>query len=62
MKKRKKVSKKPPIKNSKKKFWIGIVIIALMIGAVITAIQTSFYGLAVGIFIGYLVSHLMEKM
>ena len=59
MKKRKKASKK---RISRKRFWTGLIIIALLIGAVMTAVQTSFYGLAVGVFIGYLVSHLMENL
>ncbi len=58
MKKKKKISNK----FNKRKFWKGIIVIALLIGAVITAAQTSFYGLAVGVFVGYLVSHLMENM
>ena len=58
MKKRKKTSKK----FNKRKFWTGLIVITLLIGAVITAVQTSFYGLTMGVFIGYLVSHLMENM
>ena len=62
MKKRKKTSKRSKPKTSRKKFWTGLIVIALFIGAVMTAVQTSFYAMAVGIFVGYLVSHLMENM
>jgi len=61
MKKRKtKSSKKFNIKN--KKFWRGFIAILLMIGAVMTAVQTSFFGVAIGVLIGFLVSTLFNKI
>ena len=46
----------------RKNLWIGGIIIALFIGAVLTGLQTSFYGVAVGVLIGFLVSYLTNNI
>jgi len=43
------------------KFWIGIIVMFLIIGAVITGMNTSFYGVSVGVIIGFLVGNLMNR-
>ena len=54
--------RKPKQKLNKKNLWIGIMTLILLIGAVLTGLQTSFYGVAVGVLIGFLVSTLMNNM
>ncbi|MBS3080353.1 hypothetical protein J4221_02695 [Candidatus Pacearchaeota archaeon] len=49
-------------KSSNKNIWLGIIIIILLLGAFAVAFRTSYYGVALGILIGFLVSHIMNKM
>ncbi len=55
------MKKRPGILKNKN-FWRGLFVIALFIGAVLVGMQTSFYGVAVGIFIGFLVSTLVNQI
>ncbi len=47
--------------NFKKKFWAGVVIIILIIGAVLTGMNTSFYGVAIGVLLGFIISNIMNN-
>lgn len=48
---------------NKTRFWIGVIIIVLLLGAVITALTTgSPYAVATGVLIGFLVSFLSNKL
>jgi len=44
-------------------FWIGLVVIILIISAVMTAVSNKdFYGVAIGILVGFLVSTLINQL
>ena len=63
MKKTRRVQrKKGKISGNTKSIWVGIIFIVLILGAVITGIQTSFYGVAIGILIGFLSSNVINKI
>lgn len=61
-KKRRTKQKKEKISRNAKNIWVGIIFIALILGAVITGLQTSFYGVAIGILIGFLSSNVINKI
>ena len=54
--------KRGKISGNAKNIWIGIIFIALILGAVITGLQTNFYGVAIGILIGFLSSNVINKI
>lgn len=60
MKKRKNLIKSNS--NFKKKFWSGVIILILIIGAVLTGMNTSFYGVAIGVLLGYIISNITNNL
>ena len=56
------MKKRDKRKISKGNIWLGILIIALLIAAVLIGMQTNFYGVAIGVLLGFLVSTLMNNI
>ena len=54
--------KSKQISGKSKTTWTVILIIVLLLAAVFTGMKSSFYGVAIGILIGFLVSTLMKQV
>lgn len=62
MKKRIKKSQKKSLETRKKNAWLGAAIVFLLVSAVFTGMNTSFYGVAVGILLGVAIAALTNQI
>lgn len=56
------MKKRPQKSRTNKNIWTAIFVIALLIISVITGMRTNFYGVAIGVLLGFLISALINNL